>query len=185
LLLLSTFSVMGLCTLGCHNSNGGADSGAPVAEPSDASSDRHSEEGRVRAERHAFSLIPPQGWSKENTPPNILTFRGPVDHGFAANFTVGADPYSGRPPVEDLPARLKAELPPQFTVLDEGFTTVDEKKTFFVRTSVTTQGLQLINVQYFFPSDRTMYSISFASTAEAFDRHKATLQSVLDSVHAD
>jgi len=149
------------------------------------SADRHSGEGRIRADGHAFSLVPPQGWSRENTPSNILTFKGPVDRGFAANFTVGADRYNGKPPVEELPAKMKAELPSQFTVLDDGFTTIDDKKAYFVRASVTAQGLELVNVQYFLPSGRTMYSISFASATAAFDRHDATLQSVLSSVHAD
>jgi len=156
----------------------------PASGCSDKSADRYSTEGRIRADSHAFSLIPPPGWIRENTPPNILTFKEPGDHEFVANFTVGAARYTGKPLLEELPAKVKAGLPSQFTVLEDGFTTIDEKKAYFVRTSVAINGLSLINVQHFFPNGDTMYSISFASTTAAVDRHDSTWKSVLSSVDA-
>ena len=169
LIALVTFSVMVISTFGCNNK----------------SADRHSGENRIRADSHAFSLVPPQGWIRENTPPNILTFKDTVNHGFAANLTVGAANYSGRPAVKDFPEKMRADLPSRFTIVDDGFMIIDEEKAYFVRSSVTIDGLELLNIQYFLPRGRTMYSISFASAASAFDRYDSTLQSMLSSVRAD
>jgi len=146
---------------------------------------RHAGKNRVLADGHAFSLIPPGGWRQVLHPLSILTFQGPTDDGFAANFTVSADPYDGQPPLDDLPKETRSSLPPQFTPLEDGFTEIDNKRAYFVRTVTTVQRHRVVNVQYFLPVKQTMYSVSFACKASEYPQYKPLWKSVLDSVHAD
>ncbi len=152
---------------------------------SGASSSKSEESRRIHVQGHSISLVPPEGWVPQPVSMNILTFAGPAMDGFATNFTVGADPYDGTPPLKDLPKQSRSDFPPGVKLLEDGFTKIDGRKAYFVRAALVVQGVDVINKQYFVPVDQVMYSVSFAGAADAYLRLKPIWRSVVESIRFD
>jgi hypothetical protein len=140
---------------------------------------------RVSATEFNLSLVPPPGWEIVDGVPNALVFRGPTDRGFAPVLSVRADPYSGRPPIEAFAGRIRPNLVGGFSQIRDGFTEIDGKKAYFVHVNSMVMETELANIQYFCPSDRTMYSITCTVAADVYHRYASVFDDVIKSIHVE
>ena len=146
--------------------------------------DRHTGEGRVKAEDHQFSLVPPYWWIAERDPVGILEFKQWGDRKYASNVHVVAlSNGSGRSLEEMRPIFIENWRPQSWPQLDDGYSEIDGKKAYFVTWHNTIHDFMETN--YFVPSGSTVYAITFRIGSSNLEKEKADVEAALDSIRID
>jgi hypothetical protein len=156
--------------------------------------DRHTGEGRVYSAEAGMSMVVPKGWVQKDqgNPKPLFTFVGPAAEG-APNVNLRKVAGQGElPPVEQLADAVKKQLAGQFKdweLVEEGAITIDGKKAYTLTSKFSVeangQTIKLQNVQYYIPSAKAAYIVTFTALAAKFADHKATFAKAAQSIRVD
>jgi hypothetical protein len=147
---------------------------------------RHQEPGRAYVRDHRFSLVPPEGWQRQdNAADSILAYLGPQEGDFKVDFAVRVEDYSGSPPIEQAPEEFRKGAPAGAQVVESGLATIDGKKACRACAIIDTPQGRVESLRYLIPHKGKMYMINFACPEGAYGKHKATFEKVAESVRID
>jgi hypothetical protein len=151
---------------------------------------RNDESRRVFGKGCKFSLVPPEGWKKrDDITANILNYEAEGDGAIKPSFTVGVDPYTGKPPIETFGQHFRQPAPRQFPgwqVVDDGLITIDGRQAYFICASFDAQAGRAQGLHYFIPDGKgKLYAISFMAPAASFTEYRGVFEKVAESVRTD
>lgn len=145
----------------------------------------HLSAGRVYDPQEGFSIIPPEGYHATESPYHFMSFLGPGEDGFTANFNVTAQKDDGTP-IEQAAPKVKHVLPMllrKYAIVEEGFTTLAGRKVYFASGRFTWQGVGVQNLQYFIKGGNgRVYILTFASRQETFPRYRTQFEQSASTV---
>jgi hypothetical protein len=154
-----------------------------------SSAPKHTGEGRVYSKENGFSIIPPKNWNKvaNSNGGSFMAFVGPNN----ANFNV-RDGRDDGTPTEQIGASVKAVYPSQFKqwkLADEGFITIDGKKSYYISSQfVAPSGQQgpIQMIQYFIRgNNQKVYVLSFGVSITRFDELKKLFNETATTAQTD
>jgi len=152
---------------------------------------RHQGEGRVYEKKISASIVPPKGWEQgKNVSGAYLIFRGPADDRFP-NVNVSSFNNPGAPITTVGPAmkNVHAKGIPEWKPVDEGYVTVDGKKSYYFSGKYTRdlgdRKEEMQTISYYVPGNGRGYVISFLTNAEKFEGLKPTIEEMIKSFRGD
>jgi hypothetical protein len=143
---------------------------------------------RITVKEQGFSIVPPNGWARafDLNGPEILAYVASGEDLTATklqpfenepnipNFSVEVTPHDGTP-IEAMSGQLKSGMPLQlqnWRMLDEGFITIDGKKSYRLAMSFFAQANgqagQVCVVQYIVVHSNKLYVITYAAGPKRF-----------------
>jgi hypothetical protein len=146
---------------------------------------RHQGAGRVQLSPHPFSLVPPAGWPESDQGEATRGFAGPESDGLAASLVMRAAP--GETTVAKMAEQFAAEpaADPAGDIREQRVIQVDGKDALWILGDSRVEGRPALSAQLFMPAAGQVYMVSFMAGAEAFDRHRAELDGVVESIRWD
>lgn len=133
-----------------------------------------SQAGAVQAE--GLSLVPPAGWTAQKASgKNIMSYLAPVENNFRANFNVTLTDDDGTTAQElsDMLHPVYAKQFQKWKAMSEGVIKLAGVDAYFISSSFTMQGLNIQNLQYFFPGkNKRYYILTFTSLASFYPKYE-------------
>jgi hypothetical protein len=152
---------------------------------------RHQGEGRIYEKKITASFVPAKDWEQgKNVTGSYLIFRGPANER-SPNVNVSTFSHQGVPITQVGPAmkNVHAKGIADWKVIDEGFVTIDGKKSYFFSGKYTRdlgdRKEEMQTISYYVPGISRGYVISFLTNAEKFEGLKPTIEEMAKSFRGD
>jgi hypothetical protein len=159
---VSLLVVLAALAGGCPDARGPGPDGEHFVEP-----------GRVGADRHSFSMIPPEGFSQAKAGPfHFMSFLGPPGNGFTPNINVTARGDGGLEFDDALPRIQKALvwLLKDYQTVEERVAMLDGRRCYRISGTFDWKGVEVRNLQYFIPGDDdNVFVVTYAAEVARYD----------------
>ncbi len=180
----------GLLLAGCED----ADDVGPVramsgGEGGGGAPPSHEGPGRVHFAAEGFSFVPPPDWTPmPNFGKNFVTYGRAPENGFAVNVNANASPGQGIT-LEAAPKEIKAAMPkmiPGWRAGEDGFVLINGRRTYTLTSMFQMNQVELKTLQYMLIGDKKMvYTVTFTTPADRYDRHKGEFEACAASILVD